>query len=124
MRDRNSLKIGIGTPTILMIFVVLCMVILSVLSYQEADYHMKLAEKEKESITLYYEAVTRAKQVKDQLVNLSFEEIEEMYDVKVMEEEKVYHYTCRIDEHKELYVVIEKASLDTMTFRVRNRKEA
>ncbi len=122
MKDNNSLKIGVGTPTILMIFVVLCMVILSVLSFQEADHNMSLVEKEKVYITNYYEAETKANEIASMFKNTAITQIEEQFNVDIDEDEYAYFYQCEIDEKKELYVVCEKESLEFKTFQVRNKE--
>lgn len=122
MKDSSSLKIGIGTPTILMIFVVLCMVILSVLSFQAADHNASLVEKEKTYVTNYYEAKAKAEQVASSLDKMSLNEINKQYQVNVQENQSQYQYQCQIDEKKELYVVVEKESLDYVTFQVRNKE--
>lgn len=122
MKDSGSLKIGIGTPTILMIFVVLCMVILSVLSFQEADHNMMLAEKEKNYVTNYYEAKAKANQIANELQNLSIKDIQEKHDLTIKEDQSSYQYQCSIDKKKEINVVLDKDNLDFITFQVRNRK--
>lgn len=122
MKDSGSLKIGIGTPTILMIFVVLCMVILSVLSFQEADHNMMLAEKEKNYVTNYYEAKAKANQIANELQNLSIKDIQEKHDLIIKEDQSSYQYQCSIDKKKEINVVLDKDNLDFITFQVRNRK--
>lgn len=122
MKDNGSLKIGVGTPTILMIFVVLCMVILSVLSFQEADHNMLLVEKEKAYVTNYYEAKAKANQIAHEMKNTSIEDIQEKYDLVIQEDQTSYQYHIEIDKKKEIYVVLNKNSLDFMTFQVRNRK--
>lgn len=124
MKESSSLKIGIGTPTILMIFVVLCMVILSVLSFQAADHNALLVEKEKTYVTNYYEAKVQAEKIASLLDEMPLNEINKHYQVNVIENQSHYQYQCSIDEKKELYVVIEKKNLEYVTFQVRNKEEA
>lgn len=121
MKESSSLKIGIGTPTILMIFVVLCMVILSVLSFQAADHNALLVEKEKTYVTNYYEAKVQAEKIASLLDEMPLNEINKHYQVNVIENQSYYQYQCSIDEKKELYVVIEKKNLEYVTFQVRNK---
>lgn len=122
MKESSSLKIGIGTPTILMIFVVLCMVILSVLSFQAADHNALLVEKEKTYVTNYYEAKVQAEKIASLLDEMPLNEINKHYQVNVIENQSYYQYQCSIDEKKELYVVIEKKNLEYVTFQVRNKE--
>lgn len=124
MKESSSLKIGIGTPTILMIFVVLCMVILSVLSFQAADHNALLVEKEKTYVTNYYEAKVQAEKIASLLDEMPLNEINKHYQVNVIENQSYYQYQCSIDEKKELYVVIEKKNLEYVTFQVRNKEGA
>lgn len=56
MKQRFQIHMGVGTISLLMIFVVLCMVILSSLSFLSAKESRDLALREKEEITAYYTA--------------------------------------------------------------------
>lgn len=54
--EKRGIQIGLGASSIFMIFVVLCMMILSVLSYTRALQNEKIAQREK----LYQEAYARS----------------------------------------------------------------
>lgn len=54
--EKRSVQIGLGASSIFMIFVVLCMMILSVLSYTRSLQNEKIAQREK----LYQEAVAKS----------------------------------------------------------------
>lgn len=56
MKAKTQLHMGVGTISLLMIFVVLCMVILASLSFLTAKGSLDLAIREKEEVTSYYEA--------------------------------------------------------------------
>lgn len=56
MKQRFQFHMGVGTISLLMIFVVLCMVILSSLSFLNAKASRDLAMREKAEITSYYTA--------------------------------------------------------------------
>lgn len=56
----NSMGLPIGGPTLLMIFVILCINIFAVISYMSALRDYNLSEKAAENITMYYEADSKA----------------------------------------------------------------
>ncbi len=55
-KRKQSVQIGLGATSIFMIFVILCMTILSVLSYTRASQNEKIAERER----LFREAIMRS----------------------------------------------------------------
>lgn len=55
-KTKKSVQIGLGASSILMIFVVLCMMILSVLSYNRATQNQAIADREKVYQEDYYKA--------------------------------------------------------------------
>lgn len=124
----SSLKIGIGTPTILMIFVVLCMVILSVLSYMEASTNAKLSEKEVIYNEKYYQATTTAELVlhelrRNQTMDIAVY-IKDTYGIDVQESDTVMEYYVTIDDKKELHIVIDKTDLSKVqTWKVITKEE-
>lgn len=63
--EKRGIQIGLGASSIFMIFVVLCMMILSVLSYTRALQNEKIAQREK----LYQEAYARSDTGAQLLVN-------------------------------------------------------
>lgn len=63
--DKRGVQIGLGASSIFMIFVVLCMMILSVLSYTRALQNEKIAQRER----LYQESYARSDEAAQLLVN-------------------------------------------------------
>ena len=63
--EKRGIQIGLGASSIFMIFVVLCMMILSVLSYTRALQNEKIAQREK----LYQQAYARSDTGAQLLVN-------------------------------------------------------
>lgn len=111
----STLKIGIGTPTILMIFVVLCMVILSVLSFMEANTNAKMSEKEAVYTQNYYKATTQAELVHYVLTNEEkIDTINSLYNVDIQETDTELEYYVTIDEKKQLHVVIDRNNLSVI----------
>lgn len=113
MKNKSStLKIGIGTPTILMIFVVLCMVILCVLSFMEANTNANMSEKEVAYTQNYYKATTQAELIHHAIMKQTDNStIRNLYDVEIQEIDTQLEYYVTIDEKKQLHVVIDKNDL-------------
>lgn len=113
MKNKTStLKIGIGTPTILMIFVVLCMVILCVLSFMEANTNANMSEKEAIYTQNYYKAKTQAELIHHALISEEeISTINNQYQVEIKETDTELEYYVTIDEKKQLHVVIDRNDL-------------
>lgn len=113
MKNKTStLKIGIGTPTILMIFVVLCMVILCVLSFMEANTNANMSEKEAIYTQNYYKAKTQAELIHNALISeKEISTINNQYQVEIKETDTELEYYVTIDEKKQLHVVIDRNDL-------------
>lgn len=113
MKNKTStLKIGIGTPTILMIFVVLCMVILCVLSFMEANTNANMSEKEAIYTQNYYKAKTQAELIHNALISEEeISTINNQYQVEIKETDTELEYYVTIDEKKQLHVVIDRNDL-------------
>ncbi len=74
---KNNLKMGIsiGGPTIIMIFVVLCMTTLGTLSLVTANADLKLTQKTVDSTTAYYAADNKGEQFLSQLDSILKQDI-------------------------------------------------
>lgn len=116
MKNKTStLKIGIGTPTILMIFVVLCMVILCVLSFMEANTNANMSEKEAIYTQNYYKAKTQAELIHNALISeKEISTINNQYQVEIKETDTELEYYVTIDEKKQLHVVIDRNDLSVI----------
>lgn len=62
-RKVGATGLPIGGPTLLMVFVILCINIFAVISYMSALRDYNLSEKSAEMVTKYYEADTKATKV-------------------------------------------------------------
>lgn len=60
MKRKEQPMIGAGASSVLMIFVVLCLVVFAVLSLSGADADLRLSRKFAERTTAYYQAENRA----------------------------------------------------------------
>lgn len=65
--------LGVGYVTLIMLFAIICLTVLSVLSYQAARANEKLNEKSLSFTTEYYEADGRAKILLSELDNAALE---------------------------------------------------
>ncbi len=63
MKEKQRYHVGIGVPSILMIFVVLCLTTFGVLSYSSAAADHRLTEKNIEYMKAYYEADAQAQEM-------------------------------------------------------------
>ena len=59
-KTRRGMTIGLGVPTVLLIFVVLGMCIVCLLTHLKAQQNQATASKEVEQVTSYYEADSKA----------------------------------------------------------------
>lgn len=60
MRDKKTLKLNVGIPSIILILLVLALSVFAVLSIRAAYNELKLAKKTKESVTAFYKADSEA----------------------------------------------------------------
>ncbi|NBK98849.1 MAG: hypothetical protein EOM50_12660 [Erysipelotrichia bacterium] len=122
----SSLKIGIGTPTILMIFVVLCMTILSVLSFMEANTNRKLINKEITYSENYYQANATATKIQNALLEnkQSITSLSEQYLVEMKENDTEIEYYVTIDDKKYLHVILDKKDMQiSKMWKVENKED-
>lgn len=63
MERKLKMSVGIGGPSILMIFVILCLTTLSALSLMTASADFKLTKKTAEAVTGYYAADSEAEEI-------------------------------------------------------------
>lgn len=72
MREKQNLSIGTGVPSILMIFVVLCLTTFGVLSISSGKADLNLTKKNGLQIEAYYEADGRAQEILMEIDGLIF----------------------------------------------------
>lgn len=63
MERKLKMSVGIGGPSIIMIFVILCLTTLGVLSLMTANADWKLTKKTAEAVTDYYTADNEAEEI-------------------------------------------------------------
>ena len=109
MDKKKNFPMNIGLSSILLIFVVLCLVSFSILSIVSANADKKLSQKVMNRSIAYYnacnEAETMLKDVDEQLHTLYSDASDDSaYLVEVSTMEQTYHYT--ISDLQELEVVL------------------
>ncbi|MEG0329332.1 MAG: hypothetical protein RSC10_03520 [Longicatena sp.] len=99
-KKRRGVQIGLGASSILMIFVVLCMMILSVLSFTNALQSEKIAIREKTYQEDYYKANTKAETIYELLLkydsgNRPFSQIVQERDIQTMMDKEHIQYQIK-----------------------------
>lgn len=127
--NRRRIRVGIGASSIMMIFVVLCMMILSLLSYSKALQKEHIADRAK----LVQEEYTRADAVMQFVVK-------ELSDIELQDEDRLllkdhninYEYKddqlvlqVEINHQSNLYAVLEQQGSDMVikTYETRQKGE-
>lgn len=108
MKKRQS-SLGVGASTILMIFVVLCMSILSILTYMSAKENDAESKRELEYVQAYYEADQIANTIIEQMKQQPLEEVMAQYAVKYEQKDDVVAFQVPIKEKRVLYVEVNDA---------------
>lgn len=78
----NSIGLPIGGPTLLMIFVILCINIFAVISYMSALRDYNLSEKAAENIAMYYKADSKAEMILSNILTEYEKNPDSIYKVK------------------------------------------
>lgn len=127
-KNKQSVQIGLGASSILMIFVVLCMMILSVLAYNHAQQNEAITRREVAYEEAYLEANTNACMVYEGISNMATQ-TNEMNDIIIQStmqdmllksnvtyrvDEATLYASFYINKTQTLQVVLEKQGLDIM----------
>lgn len=120
--DNKSIGFPVGTSSLLMIFIVLCLTTFAAISYIKANNDFKLSLKSAQSMTEYYQADSEAeKMVKniDDSLELSrnkghFLDLLRQYDLEIKSEQNqvLISYIVPIKDTLELQVELEVFYLD------------
>lgn len=81
----NSIGLPIGGPTLLMIFVILCINIFAVISYMSALRDYNLSEKAAENIAMYYKADSKAEMILSNILTEYEKNPDSIYKVKAVD---------------------------------------
>lgn len=116
MKERRGLSIGLGIPTILLVFVSLGLCILSLLTYLEASKNSKSCQKEMEYVQSYYKADAKAQYMIEQL-----KQGHTLKEKPSSSQDGMDTYLFDISSDQELYVQIKDGNV--ITYRVREKNE-
>lgn len=103
-RKENNVTVGIGIPTILMLFIILAMVILSLLGYLKEENNTKIVKREIEYNRNYYIADSKAKYIID---NLDDDEYINKECLNFVKEDGKISFVIDVDEKRILSIVVE-----------------
>lgn len=103
-KDNNHLTMGLGIPTILMLFVLLGMIIISALTYLYQMSNTKIVEKEVDYVTSYYKADSEAQYI----IDSKDEVFMKNNDIEYTKDDDSLKFIVNIDDKHELRVSINK----------------
>lgn len=124
-KARKNVQIGLGAASILMIFVILCMMILSVLAYANAKQNERIAQREVNYKESYYKADCKAEIIfalfQEKQTNGSTMEtlLEQPQILQALQDEGI-RYTIKgatlqlfvhVNDQQELQVILEKTDI-------------
>ena len=107
-RETSKFKINVGSSTAIMIFVALCLVVISTLCIIEANNSMELAKKNAESVKNYYLADSLAIEVIERLISGQPAKIK--IDSYKMEEHNYISYSVNVDNQRQLNVLLKDSN--------------
>lgn len=84
---KKSVFMGMGVPSLLMMFIILCMIILALLSFENANQSEALAQREIQELEHYYEGEATTEMLLHSISNQDFETLDEM-SLTLLEEAK------------------------------------
>jgi len=117
--------IGIGSASIMLVFVVLCLAVFTLIAYVVADYDKALVDTEKELVTGYYEADALAEIILAEIIESDEipSTVRGINIVTYLDSELdtvVAYYLCPISELKALHVrlAVREDSYDILSWRM------
>lgn len=103
---KRGMQIGLGASSILMIFVVLCMMILCVLSYSRAAQSEKIALREKAYQEAYYRSDFAAEEIIDALrKGKDCQKLLDAYAVRITQKGKKQQLVLPVKDKQQLVIV-------------------
>ncbi len=106
-RETSNFKINVGSSTAIMIFVALCLAVISTLSIIQANNSMELAKKNAESVRNYYIADSLATEVIECL--LIGQPANIRYNNYKIEGNNYISYSVNVDSQRQLNVVLRES---------------
>lgn len=101
----NTVSIGIGMSTFMMIFVVLCLTIFATLTYLQARHNLQETDKIIDANVAYYNADYKATEIYEQLIS-HLEDDSFFKENGITRQENTYHYSVSITDTRTLEVTV------------------
>lgn len=101
----NTVSIGIGMSTFMMIFVVLCLTIFATLTYLQARHNLQETDKIIDANVAYYNADYKATEIYEQLIS-HLEDDSFFKENGITKQDHTYHYSVSITETRTLEVTV------------------
>ena len=128
MNDRKiSVQLGIGIPSILMMFVIVIMCIISVLCYLDATSYYQSTYKQANITESYYNAQSQGLEIYYSCENKSENEIKELLiknDIDFIIDDNVIEYYCDMNDEQYLLFRIDKDDYSLLTMKQCNREDS
>lgn len=124
-KRKSSMRLGIGAPSIFMIFVILVMCVLAILSYLRANSYYESSLRQVELTSDYYESESR---LLKQYYQLDANDIEKSLEKQQLDFQKVddqYLLVDKINETQNLQLVFagENGSLKIISLKTVNQEK-
>ena len=110
-KRRDSLTIGIGLTTFMMVFIVLCLTIFATLAYLQAKHNEVETNKIIDASVAYYDADYEASKLYVELRS-HLEDTSFLQENNITKKENVYSYSVSISSTQSLYVSLESIEDD------------
>lgn len=114
MNKRHFFTTGLGIPTILTVFVVLGMSIITLLSYMKEETNSKIVEKEVQYTQEYYLADAKAKYI----IETMDEDFMSKHCEKINKQDEELEFIIYINNKNILYIKV--GSCGIMTYQIKN----
>lgn len=101
----NTVSIGIGMSTFMMIFVVLCLTIFATLTYLQARHNLQETDQIIDANVAYYNADYKATEIYEQLLS-HLEDDSFFKENGITKQDYSYHYSVSITDTRTLEVTV------------------
>ena len=124
-KKHTSMRLGIGAPSIFMIFVILVMCVLAILSYLRANSYYESSVRQANITSQYYESESRLLTKYYQLDSQNLEYSLENLQIEYQKEDDLYMLEDKINESQvlQLSFVQENDSLKIISLKTINLEE-
>lgn len=111
-KKQNSMRLGIGAPSIFMIFIILVMCILAILSYLRANSYYESTVRQVEITSNYYESESRLLSIFYQLDSQDVENQLNLMQVDYEKENDYYIIEDNVNNEQILELIFKQENTD------------